>query len=435
MQNVWEKDDTTADDWVLRFTVGDDYMWDRTLLPYDVRATRAHAWGLRQIDVLDAQELETVNGGLDALLEAFEADEVTVRPEDEDCHTVIERFLTEQLGDVGRKIHTGRSRNDQVLAALRLYLRDALAAIGRKTVALAEALCEHAEAHPRTLMPGYTHLQRAMPSTVALWALGYAETLASDLDDLRHACMQINVSPLGSAAGYGVPHLDLPREAVAERLGFRDVQTHATAVQLARGKHEMAVAHACTQVGATCNRLASDLVLYATAEFDFVTLQPEHTTGSSIMPQKKNPDVLELARSYYHQLTSTMQQLATGSSNLPGGYHRDLQHTKAAVMRCVQITSDVLTALQRVLSQMAFKTETLETACTPEMLATHQALAQVKEGVPFRTAYQQSAGEETKPSVDPDAVLDTYVTPGTPGNEQPDRVRARLDAHREWLDA
>jgi len=435
MQNVWEKDDTTADDWVLRFTVGDDYMWDRTLLPYDVRATRAHAWGLRQIDVLDAQELETVNGGLDALLEAFEADEVTVRPEDEDCHTVIERFLTEQLGDVGRKIHTGRSRNDQVLAALRLYLRDALAAIGRKTVALAEALCEHAEAHPRTLMPGYTHLQRAMPSTVALWALGYAETLASDLDDLRHACMQINVSPLGSAAGYGVPHLDLPREAVAERLGFRDVQTHATAVQLARGKHEMAVAHACTQVGATCNRLASDLVLYATAEFDFVTLQPEHTTGSSIMPQKKNPDVLELARSYYHQLTSTMQQLATGSSNLPGGYHRDLQHTKAAVMRCVQITSDVLTALQRVLSQMAFKTETLETACTPEMLATHQALAQVKEGVPFRTAYQQSAGEETKPSVDPDAVLDTYVTPGTPGNEQPDRVRAQLDAHREWLDA
>jgi argininosuccinate lyase len=433
MQNVWEKDDATADDWVLRFTVGEDYAWDRTLLPYDVRATRAHAWGLQQIDVLSAEECATVEDGLDALLEAFEAGEVTVRPEDEDCHTVIERFLTERIGDVGRKIHTGRSRNDQVLAALRLYLRDALAAIGRKTAALAEALCAQAEALPRTLMPGYTHLQRAMPSTVALWALGYAETLAADLDTLHHAQKQINVSPLGSAAGYGVPHLDLPREAVAERLGFRDVQTHATAVQLARGKHEMAVAHACTQVGGTCNRLASDLVLYATAEFDFVTLQPEHTTGSSIMPQKKNPDVLELARSYHHQLTAAMQQLATGSSNLPGGYHRDLQHTKAAVMRCVQITGDVLTALQRVVSQMAFNEENLETACTPEMLATHRALAQVKEGVPFRTAYRQSATDAHKGSVDPDDVLATYATDGTPGNERPDRVRAQLDAHREWI--
>jgi argininosuccinate lyase len=433
MQNVWEKDDATTDDWVLRFTVGDDYVWDRTLLPYDVRATRAHAWGLQQIGVLSADELDTVEDGLDALLEAVEAGEVTVQPEDEDCHTVIERFLTERLGDVGRKIHTGRSRNDQVLAALRLYLRDALAAIGRKTAALAEALCAQTEAYPRTLMPGYTHLQRAMPSTVALWALGYAETLAADLDVLRDVRRQINVSPLGSAAGYGVPHLDLPREAVAERLGFRDVQTHATAVQLARGKHELSVAHACTQVGATCNRLASDLVLYATAEFDFVTLQPEHTTGSSIMPQKTNPDVLELARSYYHQLTSTMQQLATGSSNLPGGYHRDLQHTKAAVMRGVQITSDLLTALQRVVTQMAFNEDILQTACTPEMLATHRALAQVKEGVPFRTAYQQSAGGAHDGPVDPEAVLDTYVTDGTPGNERPDRVREHLDAHRAWM--
>ena len=359
---IWDKGGTTAEDWVTRFTVGDDYEWDRLLLPYDVAATRAHAWGLRRIDVLTDEEWAAAQDALDALLDAFEAGEVTVTPEDEDSHTVLERFLTERAGDVGRKVHTGRSRNDQVLAALRLYLQDALAGIGGQVADLAEALCGLAGRHEDTLLPGYTHLQRAMPSTVALWALGYAETLADDLDALRAARRRVNVSPLGSAAGYGVPVLDLPREAVAERLGFRGVQTHATAVQLARGKHELAVAHACTQVGASCNRLASDLVLYASAEFDFVELPPEHCTGSSIMPQKQNPDVLELARAYHHRLAAEMQSLATGPSNLPGGYHRDLQLTKGAVMRSLQITSDVLTALTEVVDQLAFRPERTEAA-------------------------------------------------------------------------
>ncbi len=432
---IWDKGTTTAEDWVTRFTVGDDYEWDRLLLPYDVRATRAHAWGLHQIDVLSEEEWRDAGHALDALLDAFEAGEVTVTPEDEDCHTVIERFVTEEAGDVGRKIHTGRSRNDQVLAALRLYLRDALASIGRQVTTLSEALCDLAERHPDVLMPGYTHLQRAMPSTVALWALGYAETLADDLDALRQARHTVNVSPLGSAAGYGVPVLDLPKEAVAERLGFRDVQTHATAVQLARGKHELAVAHACTQIGATSNRLASDLALFATAEFDFVDLPPEHCTGSSIMPQKQNPDVLELARAYHHRLAAEMQSLATGPSNLPGGYHRDLQLTKGAVMRSLQITSDVLSALSEVIDGVAFKADQTAEACTPELLATYRALRQVDEGVPFRVAYQQAAKDDpTAETVEPEAVLATYTTDGSPGQERPDHVRTRLDEHKDWLD-
>ena len=434
-QPLWQKNDTTTtDDWVTRFTVGDDYKWDRLLLPYDVRATRAHTWGLRQIDVLSEEELDEAEVALDALLEAFDADEVTVTPEDEDCHTVIERFVTDMAGDVGRKIHTGRSRNDQVLAALRLYLRDALAGIGRQVANLSEALCDLADRHPDTLLPGYTHLQRAMPSTVALWALGYAETLADDLDALRQARRTINVSPLGSAAGYGVPVLDLPREAVAERLGFRDVQTHATAVQGARGKHELAVAHACTQIGATGNRLASDLTLFATAEFNFVDLPPEHCTGSSIMPQKQNPDVLELARAYHHRLAAEMQSLATGPSNLPGGYNRDLQLTKGAVMRSLQITSDVLSALQAVVNGVSFRREQTEAACTPELLATYRALRRVDEGVPFRTAYRQAAADDpSAATVDPSAVLDAYASPGSPGQERPDDIRARLTTHAGWL--
>ncbi|MFB6247737.1 MAG: argininosuccinate lyase [Salinibacter sp.] len=430
---IWDKGQgTAAADWVTRFTVGDDYKWDRRLLPYDVRATRAHAWGLHRIDVLSDDEWAAAQDALDALLDAFETGEVTVTPEDEDSHTVLERFLTDEAGVVGRKVHTGRSRNDQVLAALRLYLQDALAGIGDQVVDLAEALCGLADRHEDTLLPGYTHLQRAMPSTVALWALGYAETLADDLDALRAARRRVNVSPLGSAAGYGVPVLDLPRGAVAERLGFRDVQTHATAVQLARGKHELAVAHACTQVGATGNRLASDLVLYASAEFDFVELPPEHCTGSSIMPQKQNPDVLELARAYHHRLAAEMQSLATGPSNLPGGYHRDLQLTKGAVMRSLQITSDVLTALREVVEELTVRPERTEAACTPELLATYRALRRVDEGVPFRTAYREAAREEAPP-LDPAAILGAYRTAGGPGQERPDVVRGRLADH-DWVD-
>jgi argininosuccinate lyase len=403
------------------------------LLPYDAEASRAHAWGLHRIGVLSGDEFGQIDEALDALLDAVKAGEVTVTPKDEDCHTVIERFVTEHAGGAGRKLHTGRSRNDQVLAALRLYLRDALATIGTRTAALAEALIDLAEQHPDVLMPGYTHLQRAMPSTVALWALGYAETLADDLDALHHARRQVNVSPLGSAAGYGVPVIDLPREAVADRLGFRDVQTHATAVQLARGKHELAVSHACTQVGASCNRLASDLVLFTTAEFDFVDLPPEHCTGSSIMPQKQNPDVLELARAYHHRLAAEMQSLATGPSNLPSGYHRDLQLTKAAVMRSVQMTTDVLTALTEVVRGASFNPEKTEAACTPDLLATQRALERAAEGVPFRVAYQQVASEAPSAPLNPGTVLDAYETDGTPGQERPDRVRTKLDTHRDWV--
>jgi argininosuccinate lyase len=431
---IWHKGDTTAEDWVTRFTVGDDYEWDRLLLPYDVEATRAHAWGLRQIEVLSEEEWQDAQEALDALLGAFEAGKVTVTPEDEDSHTVIERFLTEEVGDVGRKVHTGRSRNDQVLAALRLYLQDALARIGRQTAALSDALCGLADRHEDVLLPGYTHLQRAMPSTVALWALGYAETLADDLDAVRAVRRKVNVSPLGSAAGYGVPVLDLPREAVAERLGFHGVQTHAPAVQLARGKHELAVAHACTQIGATCNRLASDLVLYTTAEFDFVELPPEHCTGSSIMPQKQNPDVLELARAYHHRLAAEMQSLATGPANLPGGYHRDLQHTKGAVMRSLQITSDVLTALREIVDGATFAESRTEAACTPELLATYRALKQVDEGVPFRTAYQEAAQEEATDVMTPEGILGAYRTDGSPGQERPDLVRERLATHADWME-
>ncbi len=405
--------------------------FDHRLAPFDIAGSKAHSAMLAQVGLITAKERAAIHAGLDAILAEIEAGGFKWDQKLEDVHMNIEQALTKRV-PAAAKLHTARSRNDQVATDMRLWFKHAAAVLGEKILGAQRALLAVASAHRDVLIPGYTHLQRAMPSTAALWTLGYAETLAGDLDALRHARRRINVSPLGSAAGYGVPVIDLPREAVADRLGFRAVQTHATAVQLSRGKHALAVGHACTQVGATCNRLASDLVLFATAEFDFVDLPPEHCTGSSIMPQKQNPDVLELARAYHHRLAAQMQSLATGPSNLPGGYHRDLQLTKAAVLRSVEMTSDVLTALAEVVRGVTFNPERTRAACAPDILATQRALERVAEGVPFRSAYQQAADAEPGP-VDPGAVLDAYETDGTPGQERPDRVRSRLDAHGDWV--
>lgn len=432
---LWDKG-TSAPDWVTRFTVGDDARWDTLLLPYDLTATRAHAWGLAQIGVLTGDELDQINDGLDTLGAEAASGNLVVTPKDEDCHTVIEQRLTERLGDIGKKIHTGRSRNDQVLAALRLFLRDHIRHIAGQVIYLAETLCDLGERHDDLLMPGYTHLQRAMPSTAGLWAMGYAENLAADLGTLHLAHEQVNISPLGSAAGYGVPHLSLPREAIAERLGFRDVQTHVTAVQLSRGKIELAVVHALVQAAATINRLASDLVLFNTAEFGFVALPAEYCTGSSIMPQKQNPDVLELARAMYHRLIAEMQVLLTLPANLPSGYHRDLQWTKEAVMRSVLLTRDLLTAMQNLLPGVSFDAERMREACTPELFATAHALRLVQEGVPFREAYRQAAAQTGSLEAPSTAeALEAYQVKGYPGRAHPEPVRQVLDTHRAWADS
>ncbi len=431
---LWSKG-RAAESWVIRFTVGDDYLWDRLLLPYDAAGTRAHAQGLHEIGILDDAEMRGIDEALDALENAIEGGGVVVQPEDEDAHTVVERFLVEKLGDVGKKIHTGRSRNDQVLTALRLFLKDQLRALGRGTASLSDALARLGEAYADALMPGYTHYQRAMPTTAGLWALSYAEVLTTDLDALQAAFGQVDTSPLGSAAGYGVPLLRLPREANARRLGFARLQVHTPATQLTRGKIELHVAHACVQVGATINRLASDLVLFNSAEFGFVALPETFTTGSSIMPQKRNPDVLELARAHYHRLVAEAHLLATLPANLPSGYHRDLQLTKEAVMRAVLLTADLLSALNALVPALVFRREAMQAALSPDLLATAHALAKVRSGMPFRDAYREAAAEVPHLTLPPpDEILATYTGAGTPGHGQPATVLSALRQHREgWL--
>nr|BCX00183.1 MAG: argininosuccinate lyase [Bacteroidota bacterium] len=431
---LWEKDLPSAE-WVLRFTVGEDYRWDTYLLPYDIEGTRAHAWALERMGILSPEERSAIEAVLDRLAEKAEKGELVVRPEDEDAHTVIERALTEALGSTGEKIHTARSRNDQVLVALRLFARAHLVRTGRATAALIETLCHLAEIGSRWLMPGYTHLQRAMPSTVGLWALGYAELLLEDLEGLRQARDRINVSPWGSAAGYGVPFLEMPRQDVARRLGFRAVQEAVTSVQLSRGKLEAAVLHALVQLGATLNRMASDLVLFCSQEFGFVELPASSTTGSSIMPQKRNPDVLELIRAHYHRLVAELHLLLTLPANLPSGYHRDLQLTKEALLRSLLMAPDLLEAMRRMLEGIRFRQDRLEAACTPELFATAAALERVRTGVPFRTAYRDIARTLealVRPSTE--QALTAYRTPGYPGQTTPEQVRTRLATQRGWLE-
>ncbi|MDX1430196.1 MAG: argininosuccinate lyase, partial [Rhodothermales bacterium] len=411
---IWFKGDH-AEDWVTRFTVGDDYLWDRLLLPHDIDATRAHARGLVAAGVLDGDEFEVLDRSLSKLRTLVDAGEVTVSAEDEDCHSVIEGSLTEELGDIGRKIHTGRSRNDQVLAALRLFLRGHLKQVAGLAAALAQSLCDVADAHQDAIMPGYTHLQRAMPSTAGLWAAGYAELLAEDAGTVVQALNRMDRSPLGSAAGYGVPYLKLPRQEVSDDLGFRGLQTNVTAVQLSRGKYELQVAHACVQVSATLNRMASDLVLFSSSEFGFVLLPEEYCTGSSIMPQKKNPDVLELARATYHRLVAEMNLLITLPANLPSGYHRDMQLTKEAVMRVVTASVDLLSAMQSVISGIRFDRDRMRAACSPELFATAEALRLVMTGVPFREAYRRVAKEPPDTAQLPEDLASTYLVEGYPG--------------------
>ena len=425
---IWQKSSHGgAADWVTRFTVGDDPVWDTMLLPFDAAASLAHAAGLERIGVLTEEEFNALQSAFIALGDAIENGDISISVEDEDCHTVIERYLIEATGEAGRKIHTGRSRNDQVLAALRLWLRAHLSDVMEGLADVAEALADLADEHGHTFIPGYTHMQRAMPSTVAAWALGYAECLADDLTVLRQARDLNNASPLGAAAGYGVPHLDLDRGGVAADLGFNRVQEQVTAVQLSRGKFELAAVHALVQGAATINRLASDIVLYCSAEFGFIKLADEMTTGSSIMPQKKNPDIAELARSTVHRIAAEMHVLLGVPANLPSGYHRDLQVTKASVMRSVLMMLDLNEAARGLVDGLSFDTGRLDAARSADLYATAAALQQVKEGTAFRDAYRDVAGKEDVWQAQADRpVSEVYATPGNPGKTDSTGLRARL---------
>ncbi len=392
---LWDKG-TTLDTRVERFTVGNDYILDRALVKHDCRASAAHARMLNAIGVLDAEELLALETALDEIVALDAAGEFEIRPEDEDCHTAIEGYLTEKLGATGRKIHTGRSRNDQVLTTLRLYEKERLDVIRRALCDYDAALGDIVGAEGHVRLPGYTHMQRAMPTTVGAWLGSYRAAARDDLLILDAVAAIIDQNPLGTAAGFGVPVLTLDRDMTTRDLGFARTLENPIYAQLSRGKMEAMLLSACTQILLSINRLASDLMLFTTREFNFVLLSPSVCTGSSMMPQKQNPDVLELLRARYHAVLGEEIKLKSMSANLIAGYHRDLQLTKEPVMRALEATEDCLGILPVVLGGLVFNEARCAAALTPEVYATERALAKVKAGMPFREAYREAAEELSK---------------------------------------
>jgi argininosuccinate lyase len=424
-QLIWDKAGASVDARIQRFCAGDDVVLDRALFLADVRASKAHVHGLCRAGVLAAAEATALDGALDDLAADFAAGRFVLDDRYEDGHSAIEAYLTGRLGDAGKKVHTGRSRNDQVLVALRLHVRDALAQVEAEAIAAATAFLDRAEAEVRVPMPGYTHLQRAVPSSVGLWLAGFAEALIDDAALARSTARWMDACPLGTAAGYGV-NLPLDRQGVSDELGFARLLVNPVYAQNSRGKLELQALGALLQALFDVRRFAWDLSLYTTAEFAFVKLPAEYTTGSSIMPNKKNPDVVELLRASPSVVLGAMAEIESLLS-LPSGYHRDLQATKGPVLRALAHGIEALALVPALVGRMELDRARMAAAITPDMYATDAAVELAVHGVPFRTAYRQVADSlEALSARGPEESLAARISPGATADPMLGVLRERL---------
>ena len=389
MTRLWDKG-ASLDARVLDYTAGEDHALDERLVPYDVRASIAHAEMLNARQLLTASDLAALREALGVLAAEHARGEWHIELADEDGQTALERHLTARCGAAGARIHLGRSRNDQVLAALRLYLRDAVALLRAGALEVAVALETLAAREPHTALPGYTHMQQAMPSSVPLWAQGFAAEIRDDAAGLEAVLRRIDRSPLGSAAGYGTPGLPLDREDTRVRLGFASVQEPVTAVQLSRGKAEAQLLFEITLLLQDLGRFAADVLLYATWEFGFIVLPEAFTTGSSIMPQKKNPDVFELIRGRSATAQACLLEALAVCAKLPSGYQRDLQLLKFPLFRGIDLALATLDILPSAITALEFRREAIR--LDPAIHAAEEAnRLVVAEGIPFREAYRRVA--------------------------------------------
>ena len=391
MSRLWDKG-TSLDAQVLKYTAGEDHALDNRLVAYDIRASIAHAEMLGERKLLSAHDVAAIRDALTAIGDEHRLGKWQISLEQEDCQTAIENLLTARIGATGGRLHAGRSRNDQVLAALRLYMRDAANGLAQGALAVAEALSELAARHPGQELPGYTHMQQAMPSSVELWASGYASELRDDAEGLRAAQRRIGKNPLGSAAGFGTPNLDVSRESTRRRLEFAETHEPVTAVQLSRGKAEAQLLFEITLLSQDLGRLAADLLLFYTQEFSYVSLPDAFTTGSSIMPQKRNPDVFELVRGRSAVAHAALNEVLGITQKLTSGYHRDLQLIKPPLFRAIDSCLQTLSILPSALNGVRFRPEKIR--LDPGVHAAGAANALVaKEGIPFREAYRQVAAK------------------------------------------
>ena len=390
-ERLWSKG-LPLDEILHRFTVGEDPLTDLALLPYDAEASAAHARMLGETGLLPEAEAKALVAQLCILREAAFRGLLVIEQAQEDGHTALEAALTEALGATGKRVHLGRSRNDQVMVALRLLMRDQLLELGASAANLARTFVALAARYQASPLPGYTHLRRAMPSTWGQWGIAFAEGLLEDLQALPSLWQRLDRCPLGAAAGFGVP-LPLDRARTAELLAFSNVQSSPIDVMNSRGRHELAVMAWLVSMAGTLEKALWDLALYSTQEFGFVTLPDAFTTGSSIMPQKRNPDAVELARARCRELRGLAALLAHLAGGLPSSYHRDLQFLKKPFLEALVKGRELLDICARLLPGLEIREAACQLACTDDLYAAQEAYRLVAEqGIPFRDAYQTVAG-------------------------------------------
>ena len=384
---LWNKG-YTIDNAVERFTVGNDRVLDLALAKYDVIGSIAHAKMLQQIGILTQEEKDALIQELENILESINSNEFTIEEGFEDVHSKVEFLLTEKLGDIGKKIHTGRSRNDQVLVDLHLYMKAELAEIKEGISSLFTQLIELSNKYKENLLPGYTHLQVAMPSSFGLWFGAYAESLIDDLYMLHAAYKIVDQNPLGSAAGYG-SSMPLNRTFTTKELGFNDLKYNVVAAQMSRGKVEKSMSFALSSVAGTLAKFAMDVCLYMSQNFGFISFPKELTTGSSIMPHKKNPDVFELVRAKCNKIQALPNELILITNNLPSGYHRDFQLLKEAFMPAIESLKDCLQITTFMLQYIEVKTDFMKDEKYDYLYSVEAVNDLVLSGMSFRDAYIQ----------------------------------------------
>jgi argininosuccinate lyase len=431
MSKLWQKSSTDTRSEAAKktesFTVGNDYILDLELVPYDVRGSEVHAKALQKAGIISVEEFGMLKKGLRKIQEAWNKGEFRIRVEDEDMHTAIENFLTDELGELGKKIHTGRSRNDQVLTALRLYEKESLGSILDQVKTCAGLLIDFGEKFEKIPMPGFTHTRKAMPCSVALWAGGFAEMLILQGQAAKGVFCLVDKSPLGTAAGFGTT-FNIDREYEAKELGFDGPLVCSTTAQLSRGWIELQVVQFLAGITAVLNRLSSDLIQYSSEAYGYFDLDEVVCTGSSIMPQKKNPDVAELLRGGHSELIGYCATLQSVTQNLISGYHRDLQLTKEPIIKAFQKTEQLLDAACLLIENVKPNEEKCRNACTAEIFAADRANRMVMdEGISFREAYQRvgnnpDEGTET----DLDGFLKNYTHLGAPGNAGLSKLKSMM---------
>jgi len=424
-----------ADREIERFTAGEDVSLDQLLVKYDVVGSIVHAMMLQKIGILTEDELMDLKKTLLEIIELNKKGQFKIEAWEEDVHTKIENYLTSKLGESGKKIHTGRSRNDQVLVDLRLYTKEKLLKIQKNLLNLCNALITFSKENKSLPMPGYTHLQKAMPSSVDLWALSFVESLLDDLTFTKSVYNLNDQNPLGSGAGYGTP-INLDRELTTNLLGFKKLQNNVLYVQNSRGKIESMVLAALAQIMLDLSKLSNDLILFSTEEFGFFEIPEEFKTGSSMMPKKRNPDALELIRARVSKVLSYYFQIMNTIKDLPSGYNRDLQETKEPILKGLTITNSCLEMMTSIINDLKVNKEKLEKAFSPEIYAADKAFELVAQGIPFREAYREIERNLEKVELtSPEEIIKKRKTKGTTGDLGLDELEKKIKEELSFLNS